>query len=1095
MIYKNEDAGLKFEEEKRIVTILFVDLKGFTQLSEKLPPEDVKETMDKIFLKLTEIIESNGGYVDKYIGDCVMALFGAPISYGDDAERAVKAAWEMQEKIKEVNEEISEIKEETKLSLRIGINTGEVVTGYIGKRREGDYTAMGDAVNIAERIEEVCEPGKIWVSESTYNLTKRIFDYKELPEFSLKGKKERVKLYEVKGYKKIEEPEEIFFEDVFINREKEMEIIKQKYNEAKEKSVFVFISGDIGVGKTRFLKEFEKSIAEEHPVYWIYPDPSSFSLLKGFSDFLKKFYPLKEFMKEDEIKKEAGEYLDFALFPDKFNIKFEKEEFKSILFYAFSLFIEFLCERKFSIFILENAHLLDRISIEILNYLSENIKDIPLLFIVSIRTPYYENFRNLKNFSEIKFDSFSYEETKEFLNKTLNLKGLDEEIYFKIHQYTLGNPLYIKNISPLLKKELSLFKIPLSLEFGRITIDRLNEEEKKLLAILSCLGERFDMELISYLKEERKIKLHQMLKKFLSIGIIEQEYGKEIYTFKSSHYREIILDSLLRKTREKLHNFVAEKLESHERLREKFYPLIALNYEKANKKDKAIFYYKHATDKSLRNFLYEEAINYLEKIIELSEDEKEKENAKIEMGKLLPYIGKIKEGEEILIDLWKNRKNINALMGYLEILVEYKGEYKKVMEIIEEEIEIERLEYENKCKILHYLGEAYHMLRKLEEAEKYYFKVLNILKENDPFKAIILNALGGIYHYKEEFDKAIYYYKEALKENEKYELKLEMIINLFNIGNALYGIGKYDEGLEYQKKALSFAELINNRHHIGIAYQNIGYYYLIKGEFKEAIDYFKKAINIFTFFQKKRNIALIYSYMRIIYSKQCFYKDALKVSDEYLKIAKELDLPDEIAKALYSKSRVYLFIGMIEEANELCKEALRISQENNIKRSEIICFLNLGDIFLTSQPENSFEYYKKSLEMSENFNIPYLKILALLGLCKLNILLNEKEKAIEYLEKAKEIEKLLKSKDVEGEIYIIESLLKEKGKEKKDLLIKSIEIAQEIKNYRLLLRALYFLSLIDKNFENKFRVLLTQFLKDLENIELEKFLQVLKFID
>ncbi|MEO0267080.1 MAG: adenylate/guanylate cyclase domain-containing protein [candidate division WOR-3 bacterium] len=1091
------ELKLKIEEEKRVVSILFADLKGFTSLSEKLSPEEVKEIMDKIFSRMTEIIENNRGYIDKYIGDCIMALFGAPVSYGDDAERAVKAAYEMQEKIKEFNKEITEITKGVNLSLRIGINTGEVVTGYIGKKREGDYTAMGDAVNIAERIEEICEPGKIWVSENTYNFAKRIFEFIELPKVKLKGKKEEIKIYEVKGYKKIEKYDEIFLENIFINREKEMEIIKEKYNEAKEKSVFLFLTGDIGIGKTRFLKEFEKIIKDECKIYWIYPDPSSFSILKGFSGFLKRFYPLREFMKEDEIKREAGEYLDFALFPDKVNIKFEKEEeIKNILCYAFSLFLEFLCKKNFCVFIVENAHLLDNFSIGLIKYLSETIKDIPFLFILSVRTSYYENFKDFKNFFEIKLEPLSYEEMRKFIKSALNVEELDEEIYLKIYQNTFGNPLYTVNILPFLKKELSLFKIPsIFLEFGRAVLDKLEEEEKNLLAILACLGEKFDIELISYIKEEKKIKLHQKIRKLISAGIIEQEEDDKIYRFKSPRYREIILESLLKRTRENLHNFVAEKIESNESLREKFCSLIAYNYEKANKKEKSIFYYKIAFQKSIKNFLYEEGINYLKKIIELSEDEKEKENAKIEMGKYLSITGKIKESEEILMDLWENKKNINALIEYLKIIGGYKGEYKKVIEIIEKEIEIEKLDYKNKCEILYLLGEAYHVLRKLEEAEKYYFKVLNILKEHDPFKATVLNALGGIYYYKEEIDKAIYHYKEALKENEKHDVKDKIILNFLNLGYAYYKIGKYDEGLEYQKRALSLAESIKSKHYIGIIYQNIGYYYFAKGETPKAIEYFKKAIDIFTIFQKKKNIALIYNYMRTIYIKQCLYEEALDITDKSIQIAKELHLPNEMANALYGKSRVYLFMGNTEKAKELNEESLKISQENNIKDMQIVCLINFGDIFLTIQPEKSFEFYKKSLEILEDVNIPFLKFRALIGLCKLYLILNEINKSLEYFEKAKEINRDLKSKDIEGEIYVIESLFKKNENEKKDLLIKGIEIAQEIKNYRLLLRALYFLSLIDKNFENRFEVLLNQFLKDLKNIELEKFLQALKFIE
>jgi predicted ATPase len=255
--------------------------------------------------------------------------------------------------------------------------------------------------------------------------------------------------------------------------------------------------------------------------------------------------------KKNELEVEAGEYLDFALFPDKFNFKLGKEEeIKNTIFYAFSIFIEFLSSKKFNVFIIENGHLLDKISFELLKYLSETVKN-PLLFILSIRTPYYEeNLQNLKKFFEIKLESFGYKETKEFVKKVLNLKEIEEEIFSKIYENTFGNPLNIINILNFIKRDVSSIKISKGfLDFARATIDRLEEEEKKLLAILACLGERFDIELISVLMEEKRIKLAQKLKKLLSIGILEEEENKQTYRFKSNIYREIILSGLLKKNK------------------------------------------------------------------------------------------------------------------------------------------------------------------------------------------------------------------------------------------------------------------------------------------------------------------------------------------------------------------------------------------------------------------------------------------------------------------------------------------------------------------------------------------------------------------
>ena len=1095
MKYKNEDVNFKILEEKRIVTILFADLKGFTFFSEKLSPEEVKEIMDKIFLEMTEIVERNGGYVDKYIGDSIMALFGAKESYGDDAERCIHSALEMQKKIDEFNKEIEEIIKDIKLSLRIGINTGEVVTGFVGKKREGDFTVFGDAVNIAKRIEEVCEPGKVWVSENTYNLTKRTFDFKEIPETPLKGKTEKIKIYEVERYKKLEEKEEIFFEEIFINREKEIEILMEKYNEAKEKSIFISLHGDIGVGKTKILKEFEKRIKDKCSIYRIYPDPLSLSFLKGFSDFLKKFYPIKEFMSENknELEIEAGEYLDFALFPDKFNFKLGKEEeIKNTIFYAFSIFIEFLSNKKFSVFIIENGHLLDKTSFELLKYLSETVKN-PLLFILSIRTPYYEeNLQNLKKFFEIKLEPFEYEDTKEFVKKVLNLKEIDEEIFSKIYENTFGNPLNIVNILNFIKKDLSLIKISKGfLDFARATIDRLEEDEKKLLAILACLGERFDVELISALIEEKRIKLYQKLKKLLSIGILEEEENKETYRFKSNIYREIILNGLLKRTKENLHNFISEKIEKNHALKDKYPLLIAINYEKANKKEKSKLYYKIVVDKSLKNLLYEEAIEYLNKIIELSGDEKEIENAKIEMAKCLIKIGNILKSEEILINLWKEKKNISALINYIEILNYFKGEYGKSIEIIEKEVEVEKLPEEDKASIFLSLGESYYFLKDLEKSKEYHFKALNLSSYNPILRATILNNLGAIYSYGKEPEKAIYYYKEALKENEKYDNKEVIFTNLFNIANIYYRIGEYDKGLEYTKKALSIANVLKNKLFIGFSYQQIGYYFLIKGKYPQALGHYKKAIEIFNIFQKKPEIVTCYRFMISIYLKQCLWEEVEKASDEYLKIAEELSSPYEVSNGYFYKSMIHFYKGDFEKAKELNEKAFKIAKEKNFIDMEIICLINFGHIFLFLSPEKSYEYYKKSLELLTELNIPILKARVFLGLSKLYFILNEKDKSIEYLEKTKEIQNFLKIQTFEGEILILQSLLENK----KEYLIKGIQIAEETKNYRLLLRCLYFLSLIDKTFEDRFKSLLNYFTKDLKDINIENFLKVLKFIE
>src|SRR5215210_8611598 len=151
-------------EERRQVTVLFADLSGYTAFAERLDPETVKSLVDRALLRLGEEVKRYGGTVDKYIGDNVMAIFGAPVAHEDDAERAVRAGLGMQAAMSEINEGLPA---QVHFALRVGVNTGEVLAGAVGD----DYTVTGDTVNVAARLQSAAEPGTVVVGERTYRAT------------------------------------------------------------------------------------------------------------------------------------------------------------------------------------------------------------------------------------------------------------------------------------------------------------------------------------------------------------------------------------------------------------------------------------------------------------------------------------------------------------------------------------------------------------------------------------------------------------------------------------------------------------------------------------------------------------------------------------------------------------------------------------------------------------------------------------------------------------------------------------------------------------------------------------------------------------
>lgn len=247
---------LDADGDRRICTVLFTDVSGFTSMSEDLDPEQVAGIMNGFFDVLTRCIYRFGGTVDKYIGDAIMALFGAPIAHEDDAERAVSAAWDMQAEARTFAADL-EARTGIVLRIRIGINTGLVVAGEVGGHQKRDYTVLGDAVNLASRLESSCRPGEIMVSRETQRLARRTFFFTPLDPIKVKGKSEPVEVFEVAGRRS--QPPEGDERPPFAGRAQELAMLSEAFSRVRPgEAGIALLVGEAGIGKSRLAGEFEK---------------------------------------------------------------------------------------------------------------------------------------------------------------------------------------------------------------------------------------------------------------------------------------------------------------------------------------------------------------------------------------------------------------------------------------------------------------------------------------------------------------------------------------------------------------------------------------------------------------------------------------------------------------------------------------------------------------------------------------------------------------------------------------------------------------------------------------------------------------------
>src|SRR4051812_47797475 len=245
-------------EQRKVVTVLFADLSGSTPLAERLDPEDLRAILAAYFNQLARQIRRYEGTIDKYIGDAVMAVFGAPLSHEDDAERAIRAALAMQESIAKLNADL-ERQHGVRLALRIGINTGDVVAGMLGGDVQSAYTVVGDAVNTAQRLESAAALGTVIVSETTRRLALHAFEFETLAPVMLKGKAAAVSAFRVLRRRDEEiEPEA----SPLVGRDVELESLREALGGALHGTGrIVHVRGDAGVGKSRLVSEFRGGLA------------------------------------------------------------------------------------------------------------------------------------------------------------------------------------------------------------------------------------------------------------------------------------------------------------------------------------------------------------------------------------------------------------------------------------------------------------------------------------------------------------------------------------------------------------------------------------------------------------------------------------------------------------------------------------------------------------------------------------------------------------------------------------------------------------------------------------------------------------------
>ena len=393
------------QQERRLVTVLFADFVGFTTLAEELDPEILQETVSKIFEDLAEEAIAYDGTIEKFIGDAIFVVFGAPVAHEDDPQRALRCALGMQ---RTFAEHAAGLKKDRsiELGLRIGIHTGLVVAGHV--RSVAEYGVMGDTVNTASRLQSAAAPGETYVTEEVFRLTRRQFAFREVGPVKLKGKELPIMAYALSG-ERSEAGARIEVSAPLVGRWMELSRLDLAFQSARlGRSEVVVITGEPGIGKSRLVNEFlglaaagdgERSTADAPRVLrWTFSRVNQRSYA-GFIEPLLVELGIEPTAPDAVDRVEAVLHeLGFAVpavvapFVAQFlhlpgagePVEVSEERQRSMYIAVFDV-LSAMARTRPVLYILEDLHYADSASLDLLSFITQRASGVPLIFLLAQR--------------------------------------------------------------------------------------------------------------------------------------------------------------------------------------------------------------------------------------------------------------------------------------------------------------------------------------------------------------------------------------------------------------------------------------------------------------------------------------------------------------------------------------------------------------------------------------------------------------------------------------------------------------------------------------------------------------------------------------
>jgi len=1014
------------EGERKLVTVLFADLKGSMEVLADRDPEEARKLLDPVLEHMMEAVHRYEGTVNQVMGDGIMALFGAPLAHEDHAVRACYAALRMQEAVKEYAESVRREHGVT-IRIRVGLNSGEVVVRAIGSDLHMDYTAVGQTTHLAARMEQLANPGTTLMTAESLALARDFVEATSLGPMAVKGRLGPVAVHELLGIRPVRSRLQAAAArglSPFVGRNVETEQLRRAVDQARQgRGQVAAIVGEPGVGKSRLTFELTHS---DHVQGWLVLEAGASSHGKAtsylpVSTLLRSYFALGERDTYEEMRARIrtrvsalGESLWPAApaFEALLDVPVEDARWQGLeprqrrqhTLEAVRHLLLRESQIQPVLLVLEDLHWIDAETQAWLDGLVDGLPAARLLLVVTYRPEYQHTWGNRTYYTQLRVDPLLREGAEDLLRALLGADAELASLRSLLIQRTDGNPFFLEESvrtlveTKALVGERGAYRLAQALDTVQVPatvqamlasrIDRLPPEEKQLLQSAAVIGKDVPFSLLLVLAAEGEESVRRRLALLQSAEFLYETrlFPDAEYTFKHALTQEVAYGGLLTDRRRAIHARIVAELERlpTDRQAEQVERL-AHHALRAELWHKTVLYGRQAGAKAMSRWALSDAGSQLEHTLSAA-----------------THLPPTRETMEQAIDVRLDLRNAIFQLGEVERSLGLMREAQSLVDRLGDHTRMGRVYIA--------LSVSLWMMGRSDEAQGPADRAHAIAEATDDslLKHLVRSQLARLHHDRGHYREAVDAFRESLSSldaagNTPLGLGLTPlgVIGTAYLGWSLAELGEFTEAVCRTEESLRRAEALENPLAVIQACMGVGMVQVRRGNITAAVSPLERGLQIcYTFGLTALNFHGIAASLGAAYALANRSTEAIPLLRKVADQSAAMKLVSDHLLGAIPLGEVWLATGRIEDAAQLGRQALDLARKHKQRGHEVYAQRLLGEVAARRNPSDAQEaeaHYLGAMRLAHELGMRPLVAHCHLGLAKLSLRTGNRQAAHEHL--------------------------------------------------------------------------------------------------